>query len=151
MPQSHAEPCLAFAAVVPSRRRAKFAIVFAASRDAQAPSSLGGCAGCVAVCRGPGLDESFLRSKRIAVALPGLVHSGDRCARIVPRLEQVAGATTLTDFSMNEPILIEQQTGEAQVKAERRELVWHILFSFGMIAGVVAAATMIADWLQAIR
>ncbi len=52
---------------------------------------------------------------------------------------------------MNEPILVSQQTAEAQVKTERRELVWHILFSFGMIAGVVAAATMIADWMRAIR
>jgi hypothetical protein len=52
---------------------------------------------------------------------------------------------------MNEPILVEQQTREVQVKTERRELVWHILFSFGMIAGVVAAATMIADWMRAIR
>ncbi len=52
---------------------------------------------------------------------------------------------------MNEPILVEQQTGEMQVKAERRELIWHMLFSFGMIAGVVAAATVIADWTRAIR
>lgn len=52
---------------------------------------------------------------------------------------------------MNEPILVEQQTGEVQVKAERRVLVWHIFFSFGMIAGVVAAATMIADWIRAIH
>ncbi len=52
---------------------------------------------------------------------------------------------------MNEHILAHQQTGEIQVKAERRQLVWHILFSFGMIAGVVAAATMIAHWVHAIR
>jgi len=52
---------------------------------------------------------------------------------------------------MNEHILVEQQTGEVQVKAERRELVWHILFSFGMIVGVVATATMIADWMRAMR
>jgi hypothetical protein len=49
---------------------------------------------------------------------------------------------------MNQPILVEQQAGEVQVKVERRELVWHILFSFGMIAGVVAAATTIADWMR---
>ena len=58
---------------------------------------------------------------------------------------------TVTDASMNAPILVDQQTGEIQVKAERRQLVWHILFSFGMIAGVVAAATGIADWMRAIR
>ena len=52
---------------------------------------------------------------------------------------------------MNEPILVEQQTGEVQVKTERRELIWNMLFSFGMIAGVVAAATMIAHWLHTIR
>jgi len=52
---------------------------------------------------------------------------------------------------MNEPILVEQQTGEMQVKAERRQFVWHIPFSFGMIARVVAAATVIADWMRAIR
>ena len=57
----------------------------------------------------------------------------------------------MTDSSINEPILVEQQTGEVQVKDERRVLVWHILFSFGMIAGVVAAATVIADWMRAIR
>ncbi|HUA20157.1 MAG TPA: hypothetical protein VMB25_15520 [Bryobacteraceae bacterium] len=52
---------------------------------------------------------------------------------------------------MNEPIVVQQQTGEAQVKAERRHLVWRILSSFGMIAGVVAAATMIAHWMRAMR
>ena len=57
----------------------------------------------------------------------------------------------MTDSSMNEPILVEQQTGEVQVKTERRELIWHMLFSFGMIAGVVAAATMIAHWMHTIR
>ena len=57
----------------------------------------------------------------------------------------------MTDSSMNEPILIEQQNGEVRAKAERRQLVWRIVFSFGMIAGVVAAATLIADWMRAIR
>lgn len=52
---------------------------------------------------------------------------------------------------MNEPILVQQQTGEVQEKAERRQLVWHILLSLGVIAGVVAAATAIADWTRAIR
>jgi hypothetical protein len=52
---------------------------------------------------------------------------------------------------MNEPILVEQQTGEVQVKDERQQLVWRILLSFGVIVGVVAAATMIADWTRAIR
>jgi hypothetical protein len=50
---------------------------------------------------------------------------------------------------MNEAILVEQQACEVRAKAERRELVWHILFALGMIAGVVAAATMIADWMRA--
>ncbi len=52
---------------------------------------------------------------------------------------------------MNEAILVKQQTGEVQVQAERRQLVWRILSSFGMIAGVVAAATMIAHWMRVIR
>ena len=144
------QSCLALAAAVPPQRRADFAIVVDASRDAHASSNPGGGAGYVAACGGPGLDEPFLHSPRIAVALPSLVYSCDRCARILPRLEQVAGETTVTDSSMNEPILVEQQTGEVQVKTERRELIWHMLFSFGMIAGVVAAATMIAHWMRTI-
>ena len=52
---------------------------------------------------------------------------------------------------MNETILTEQQTGEVQVKAERRRLVWHILFSFAAIVGVVATATMIAHLVRTIR
>ena len=52
---------------------------------------------------------------------------------------------------MNEPTLLEQPTGEVPLKTERHALLWHILFTFGMIAGVVGAATMIAHWVQAIR
>jgi hypothetical protein len=52
---------------------------------------------------------------------------------------------------MNEPILVEQQTGEVQVQAERRQLVWHILSAFGLIAVVVAAATIIGHWMRTIR
>ena len=52
---------------------------------------------------------------------------------------------------MNEPILVDQQTRDLDVKRERRVLVWHVLFSFGMIAAVVGAATMLADWVRSIR
>jgi len=51
---------------------------------------------------------------------------------------------------MNEAILAKQQTVEVQVEAERRQLVWHILLSFGAIAGVVAAATTCCDSIPAI-
>ena len=57
----------------------------------------------------------------------------------------------MTDSSMNKPILEEQRTGEAQKKAERRRLAWDFLFSFGMIAGVVAVATLVAHWVRTIR
>lgn len=56
----------------------------------------------------------------------------------------------MKDLSTNEPILEDQPTGEVQVKAEQRRLLWHILLTFGMIAGVVAAATLIAHWVQPI-
>jgi hypothetical protein len=56
----------------------------------------------------------------------------------------------MKDSPMNEPVLEDQPTGEAQVKAVQRRLLWHILLTFGMIAGVVAAATLIAHWVQPI-
>jgi hypothetical protein len=56
----------------------------------------------------------------------------------------------MTDSSMDKPILVEQQTGEVQVKAERRQIFWRFLFSFGLIASVVAVATMIARWIRPI-
>ena len=34
------------------------------------------------------------------------------------------------------------------MKAEQRQLVWRFLFSFGLIAGTVAVATMIARWVR---
>ena len=37
-----------------------------------------------------------------------------------------------------------EQTGAAQMKAERRQLVWRFLFSLGAIGGTVALATLIA-------
>ena len=40
----------------------------------------------------------------------------------------------------------EQQTGEVQMKTERRQLVRRFLLSFGVIAGTVVVATMIAQW-----
>jgi Na+/glutamate symporter len=55
----------------------------------------------------------------------------------------------MADSSMNKPILqAEQQTDEVQMKAERRQLVWRFLLSFGVIAIAVAAATMIAHWMR---
>jgi hypothetical protein len=97
------------------------------------------------------VDKQFLRRQRIALALASLVHSCDLYARILPGLEQLAGETTVKDSSMNESTSVEQKNGEVEVKVERRQLVWHILFSVGMIALVVAAATMIAHWMRTIR
>jgi hypothetical protein len=55
----------------------------------------------------------------------------------------------MADSSVSKPIVqAEQQTGEVQMKAERRQLVWCFLFSFGVIAGTVAVATMIAHWMR---
>ena len=52
---------------------------------------------------------------------------------------------------MSKPILhVEQQAGVLQMKAERRQLVWRFLFSFGMIVSTVAVATMIAGWMPSI-
>ena len=42
--------------------------------------------------------------------------------------------------------LVELQTGEVQMKIERRELLWHFLIAFGVIAGAVTVATMLAHW-----
>jgi hypothetical protein len=41
----------------------------------------------------------------------------------------------MTDTSVSEPIVI---------KSERRQLVWRFVLSFGVIAGTVAVATMVA-------
>jgi hypothetical protein len=50
---------------------------------------------------------------------------------------------------VNKPILwAEQQTDEVQMKAERRQLVWRFLLAFGVMAGTVAAATMMARWVR---
>ena len=53
--------------------------------------------------------------------------------------------------SVNKPTLVEQQTGEVQRQGERRQLVWDFLVSFGVIAGVVATATLVAHWVRTIR
>jgi len=42
----------------------------------------------------------------------------------------------MADTSVSNPI----------VKAERRQLVWRFVLSFGVIAGTVAVATMVARW-----
>jgi hypothetical protein len=34
------------------------------------------------------------------------------------------------------------------LKAEQRQLVWRFVLSFGVIAGTVAAATMVAHWMR---
>ena len=44
----------------------------------------------------------------------------------------------MTDNSLSKPTM----------KAEQRQLVWRFLFSFGLIAGTVALATMIARWMR---
>jgi hypothetical protein len=44
----------------------------------------------------------------------------------------------MTDTSVSKRIVI---------KAERRQLVWHFVLSFGVIAGTVAVATMAARWM----
>jgi hypothetical protein len=57
----------------------------------------------------------------------------------------------MTDSSISKPILVGQETGQVQMKVERRQLVWRLLFSFGAIAGVVMVATVIAHWMRPIR
>ena len=42
------------------------------------------------------------------------------------------------------PIFRAEQTGVVQIKAARRQLVWRFLFSFAVIGGTVALATLIA-------
>ena len=50
---------------------------------------------------------------------------------------------------LSRPIVqTKQQTSEDQMKAERRQLVWRFLFSFAVIAGTVAVATMVAHWVR---
>ena len=44
----------------------------------------------------------------------------------------------MTDTSVTKPTM----------KDERRQLVWRFLLSFGLIAGTVAVATMIARWMR---
>jgi hypothetical protein len=45
----------------------------------------------------------------------------------------------MTDISVSTPTVI---------KAERRQLVWRFVLSFGVIAGTVAVATMAARWMR---
>ncbi len=45
----------------------------------------------------------------------------------------------MTDTSVSTPVV---------VKAERRQLVWRFVLSFGVIAGTVAVATMVARWIR---
>jgi len=85
------QSCVALAAAAPPRQRSDFAMVVDGSRGADASGSPGGYAGYLAACGGPGLDEPFPHSQRIAVALSSLVYSCHRCARIFPGPEQVAG------------------------------------------------------------
>jgi hypothetical protein len=44
----------------------------------------------------------------------------------------------MTDASVSKPV----------IKAERRQLVWRFILSFGVIAGTVAAATIVARWMH---
>jgi hypothetical protein len=44
----------------------------------------------------------------------------------------------MTDTSESNPI----------IKAEQRQLVWRFLLSFGVIAGTVTVATMVARWMR---
>lgn len=53
--------------------------------------------------------------------------------------------TAMKDSVIKIP-LVELQTDEVQMKIERRELLWHFLIAFGVIAGAVTVATMIAHW-----
>jgi hypothetical protein len=55
----------------------------------------------------------------------------------------------MADSSVSKPILqAEQQTDEVEMKAERRQLGWRFLLSFGVIASTITAATMIAHWMR---
>jgi hypothetical protein len=57
------------------------------------------------------------------------------------------GTITMTN-SADKSIARAEETGQAQVQAEQRQLVWRYLFSFGLIAGIVAVATMVAHWMR---
>lgn len=55
------------------------------------------------------------------------------------------------DSLLSKPIFkVDQQASEVRMKDERRQLLWRFLFSFGMIAGIVAVATGIAHWMPPI-
>ena len=45
----------------------------------------------------------------------------------------------MTDISLSTPALI---------KAERRQLIWRFFLSFGVIAGTVTVATLLARWMR---
>jgi len=36
----------------------------------------------------------------------------------------------------------------SEMKTEQLQLIWRFLFSFGMIAGTVAVATLVAHWMR---
>jgi hypothetical protein len=58
---------------------------------------------------------------------------------------------TMADSSLNKPTLeTDRLAVEPRKKAERRQLLWRFLFSFGLIASTVAVATMIAHWTRPI-
>lgn len=52
--------------------------------------------------------------------------------------------------SVTKPTAPSNESRQVQAKAEQRRLVWLYLFSFGMIAGVVAVATVVAHWMRPI-
>jgi Na+/glutamate symporter len=63
--------------------------------------------------------------------------------------ETLTSNNNMADSSVSKPILqAEQQTDEVEMKAERRQLVWRFLLSFGVIASTITAATMIAHWMR---
>jgi hypothetical protein len=109
------------------------------SRVAGADGSPGWSAGLLAVWCGPWVDQPFLHCEWAVIALAVLVRSCDRYAHVRALLKQVAGDSELQS---------QKEYSVSEMKAEQWQLVWRFLFSFGVIAGTVAAATLVARWMR---
>lgn len=49
--------------------------------------------------------------------------------------------------SVNKPAGRAEETRQIQLKAEQGKLFWRFVWAFGLIGGVVAAATVAAHWM----
>ena len=49
---------------------------------------------------------------------------------------------------VDSPVIKSVSQVEHSAKVEQGKLVWRFLWSFGLIAGIVAVATMIAHWIR---